>query len=79
MCPQDAKKAYRLLVEIHQSFESLGVISSDRGRLSKEVHALEAQVADLESQVNEDNLRQVTNELERIQLEKQQAAGAAAS
>ena len=68
---QDAKKAYRLSVEIHKSFETLGSISSDRGRLSKEAHTLEAQVADLESQVNEDNLKQVTSELERIRLDKQ--------
>lgn len=76
---EDAKKAYRFSVEIHKSFESLGIITSDRGRLSKEAYALEAQVADLESQVDEDNLKQVTSELERIRLEKQTAAQASAA
>ena len=70
---EDAKKAYRISVEIHKSFQALGSISSERGRLAREEHGLEARVADMEANVNDETLKQVTDELQRVRLENEQA------
>ena len=71
---EDAKGAYRISADIHKAFQSLGAISSERGRLAREAHALEARVADMEAQVNEDTLRQVTDELQRVRRENDERA-----